>query len=296
MARSPELNRKIKRRRFIAGALFLIAVAVAAGVSIAAVGRHHTPVAAPAPVVPKPPKVFRIVFPEGFTRLDMGKRVHDVAKIADAEHRGRVRLNRAAYLNGSQHAVVRCFGRKPQTNLEGFLFPATYPFLTRTTSLQLVKYQIRTFCQRWRGVKLAYAHSKNLTNYDVLKIASMVEAEAGVPGDRAKIAAVIYNRLRDRMPLGIDSTLRYGLHIPPTQSITQAELASSSPYNTSKVFGLPPTPIGNPGLASIEAAAHPARVPYLYFVRIPGTHRSKFFVSIDAFDQYLSTHGYGPHS
>jgi uncharacterized YceG family protein len=282
MARSPELNRKIRRRRIIAGALFLIAVAVAAGVSIAAVGRHHTPVAAPAPAPAalRPAKVFRIVFPEGFTRVEMGKRVHDVATIADAEHHGHVRLNQAAYLNSSQKAVVRCFGRKPQTNLEGFLFPATYPFVKTTTSLQLVRYQLQTFCQRWRTVSFAYAHSRNLTNYDVLKIASMVEAEAGVPADRAKIAA----------------TLRYGLHIPPTQSITQAELASTSPYNTSKAYGLPPTPISNPGLASIQAAAHPAHVPYLYFVRIPKTHRSKFFTSVDAFDQYLSTHGYGPHS
>ena len=162
-----------------------------------------------------------------------------------------------------------CFGRKPQKNLEGFLFPATYDFLTGTTSKRLVLTQIQTFCQRWRTVNFAYAHSKNLTNYDILRIASMVEAEAGVPGDRAKIAAVIYNRLRDRMPLGIDATLRYGLHIPPTQSITEVEKNSDNPYNTGKVYGLPPTPIGNPGLASIEAAAHPANVPYLYFVRDP---------------------------
>jgi uncharacterized YceG family protein len=296
MARSPELTRTIKRRRIVAGLIFVIAVAVAAGVSIAAVGNHKAPKAAPPPAVAPPPKPFRIVFPEGFTRLQMAKRVHDVAKIADNEHRGHVRLSEPAYLKSSTRGVVPCFGRKPQTNLEGFLFPATYDFLTGTTSKRLVLTQIQTFCQMWHRVNFAYAHSKNLTNYDILKIASMVEEEAAVPGDRAKIAAVIYNRLRNRMPLQIDATLRYGLHIKPTQSITEAELNSNNPYNTRKLYGLPPTPIGNPGLASIRAAARPDKVGYLYYVRIPGTNRHVFFTNPNDYEQYLSTHGYGPHS
>ncbi len=123
----------------------------------------------------------------------------------------------------------------------------------------------------------------------------MIEEEAAVPADRPRIAAVIYNRLRNRMPLQIDATLRYGLHIPPTQSITESELASSNPYNTRKLYGLPPTPIGNPGLASLRAAAHPANVDYLYYVRIPGTNRHVFFENGAAYDQYLATHHYGPH-
>ncbi len=296
MARSEDLSRRVRRRRIVAAAVFVAVVAAAAGVSIAAVGRHSRPVAAPPPPPAAPPKPFRIVFPEGFTRAQMAVRVRDVARIADREHRGRVRLAERPYLAASTRAVVRCFGPSPRTDLEGFLFPDTYDFVAKTTSRQLVLAQIRTFCRNWRTVNLAYARSKNLTSDDVLKIASMVEKEAAVPGDRAKIAAVIYNRLHARMPLGIDATLRYGLHIPPTQSITQSELASSSPYNTSKAYGLPPTPIANPGLASIEAAAHPAKVGYLYYVRIPGTRRHAFFVSGTAFDAYLAAHGYGPHA
>jgi UPF0755 protein len=293
MARPPELSRRVRRRRIIAGVLFLAAVVAAAGVSIAAVRRHHAlPVAAPPPPSPRP---FRIVFPEGFTRAAMAVRVRDVARIADAEHRGRVRLTTAAYLAGSRQAVVHCFGKAPRRDLEGFLFPATYDFLTGTSSRRLVLDQLQAFCREWGTVNLAYARSKNLLPYDVLKIASMVEEEAAVPGDRAKIAAVIYNRLRDRIPLGIDATLRYGLHIPPTQSITESELQSSNPYNTRKFYGLPPTPIGNPGLASLEAAAHPAHVDYLYYVRIPGTNRHVFFANASAYDAYLATHGYGPH-
>src|SRR6185437_8908879 len=97
------------------------------------------------------------------------------------------------------------------------------------------------------------------------------------------------------VPLGIDATLRYGLHIPATQSITQSELASDNAYNTRKLLGLPPTPIANPGLAALEAAAHPSKLGYLYYARIPGTNHQKFFESYSAYEQYLSTHGYGPH-
>jgi UPF0755 protein len=95
------------------------------------------------------------------------------------------------------------------------------------------------------------------------------------------------------MPLGIDATLRYGLHIPPTQSILESQLASDSPYNSRKVAGLPPTPIANPGLASIQAAAHPAHVNYLYFVRKPDRVHHFFTASDTAFAQYECAHGYG---
>jgi UPF0755 protein len=293
MARHERLDHRTRRRRIAAAMGFVAAVAAAAGVSIAAV-RHHTTRSAPTTTVAvvRLPKPFRVVFPEGFTRAQMGVRVRDVARIADNEHRGRVRLNELAYLAGSAKAAVPCFGRSKRTKLEGFLFPATYQFLTVTTSRQLVLDQIQAFCRKWRRVDLSYARSKNLTPYDVLTIASMVEREASVPSERPLIAAVIYNRLRDRMQLGIDATLRYGLHIPPTKSITESELQSSNPYNTRRFFGLPPTPIANPGLASIQAAAHPAHVDYLYYVRKPD-HKHHFFTdSSSAFDAYLAAHGY----
>jgi UPF0755 protein len=235
---------------------------------------------------------FRIVFPEGFTRAQMAVRVHDVAHIAEAERHHPVALAAASYLRASRSGVVPCFGGHRYSDLEGFLFPATYDFLAATSSRALVADQLVAFCQRWSGVNLAYARSKNLTPYDVLTIASMIEKEGSLPSERSLIAAVIYNRLRDRMQLGIDATLRYGLKIPPTSSITDAELASPNPYNTRLHYGLPPTPIANPGLASIEAAAHPAHVDYLYYARIPGTNRQYFTASAAAFDQFLATHGY----
>ena len=240
-----------------------------------------------------PPKPFRIVFPEGFTRLQMGVRVKAVAKIAERERHRPVRLSQPAYLAATKSAVVRCFDRTRRANLEGFLFPATYDFLRKTTAPELVQAQLSAFCRNWGGVNMRYARSKNLTPYDVLIIASMIEGEAAVASERPLIAAVIYNRLHAGMPLGIDATLRYGLHISPTESIRQSQLHDPTPYNTRIRYGLPPTPISNPGLAAIKAAAHPAHVDYLYYAR-KKDHRHHFFTaSGTAYNQFLAQNGYG---
>jgi UPF0755 protein len=239
---------------------------------------------------------FGVVFPEGFTRAQMIDRVGAVVKIADGKLKGqKVALSKAGYAQASRHAVVPCFGKGLQKDLEGYLFPATYAFDVRTLGSNIVANQISAFCSQWARLDLTYAQSKNLTPYDVLKIASMVEAEAALPDDRPRIAAVIYNRLRLGIPLGIDATLRYGLHIPPTESITQKQLASDNPYNTRKLKGLPPTPISNPGVLSLRAAAHPVTAGWLYYARIPGTNRQKFFESYAAYQQFLKANGYGPH-
>jgi uncharacterized YceG family protein len=269
----------------------LSGVAIAIGV-LALAGCGSKAASAPPPP-PPPPKPFRIVFPEGFTRVQMAVRVKVVAKIAERERHKPVALSEPAYLASSRSAVVPCFGAKRWTNLEGFLFPATYDFLRKTTSRQLVADQLTAFCDEWRKVDMSYARSKNLTAYDVLMIASMIEKEAAVPSERPLMAAVIYNRLHDGMPLGIDATLRYGLHIPPTESIHQSQLQDSTPFNTRLHTGLPPTPIANPGLASIRAAAHPAKVDYLYYVRKPDHHHHFFTASAAAYNEYLATHGYG---
>jgi UPF0755 protein len=251
--------------------------------------RHHT-----LPPPPPPPHAYRVVFPEGFTRAQMGARVGAVAKIAERERHGRpVRLKGRTYLAASRRATVPCFRPRRWTNLEGFLFPSTYEFIFKTTSTQLVNTQLDAFCNVWNGIDLRYARSKNLTDYDVLKIASLIQGEAVVDSDRPKIAAVIYNRLHLGMPLGIDAALRYALHIPGTQSIHQSQLANDTPYNLRLHTGLPPTPIDNPGAASIRAAAHPAHVNYLYFVAEPDKRHHFFTASSSAFQQYLCQHGYG---
>jgi UPF0755 protein len=96
-------------------------------------------------------------------------------------------------------------------------------------------------------------------------VASMIEKEARIERDRPLIAAVIYNRLRDGMPLGIDATVQY-IDPDPSNGLTASDFEIDSPYNTRIHTGLPPTPIASPGLASLSAALEPAHVDYLYYV------------------------------
>ena len=240
-------------------------------------------------VVPKP---FRIVFPEGFTRKQMAARVTAVARIAQEERGRRVRLNARAYLRASARPRrEKGFGSKPLP-LEGFLFPATYEFTVRTTSAQLVAAQLKAFRREWAKLDLAYARSKNLTPYDVLIIASMIEKETPARNERRLVSAVIYNRLHEHIRLGIDAALRYGLDIPPTESIHESQLEDPTPYNTRNHEGLTPTPIASPGLASLQAAAHPAKVDYLYFVAKPDKKHHFFTASSAEFERYKAEHGY----
>jgi peptidoglycan lytic transglycosylase G len=205
------------------------------------------------------------------------------------------RLTRTGYLEASGTAVPPAEFRKDWklSSIEGFLFPATYEFTKLTSSARLVRDQLTAFRRQWRKVDLRYARSKNLTPYDVLIIASMVEKETVAPSERPLVAAVIYNRLHNRMPLGIDATIRYGRDVPGTEPLKQSDIESDSPYNTRKRLGLPPTPIANPGLASMRAAARPARVGYLYFVRKPDGVHHFFTASESEFCQKSLEYGYG---
>ena len=170
------------------------------------------------------------------------------------------------------------YGAEDAPNLEGFLFPDTWNDLPKKATVDdLVDRQLGVFQQRIAGVDMGYAKSKNLTVYDVLKIASMVEREIRIPEERRLAAAVIYNRLAAGDTLGIDATIRYYLQNYDEQ-LTESELADPHPYNTRVNPGLPPTPIGNPGLASIEAAANPAKSDAYFFVVKPGTCGEHVFV------------------
>jgi UPF0755 protein len=189
------------------------------------------------------------------------------------------------YLGDTRHTTLlnlRAYGAPRNLNtLEGFLFPSTYQLREPINMPALVADQLTTFRQQFATVNMAYARSKHLTPYDVLIIASMVEAEAGTPHDRPLIASVIYNRLRLGMPLGIDATVRYAVN-NYTSPLTDSQLASPSPYNTRNHTGLPPTPIDSPGLAAIQAAAHPRRTTYLYFVAKPCGNGASAFATTPA--------------
>jgi uncharacterized YceG family protein len=214
-----------------------------------------------APVVAKG-ATLDVTIPEGrsrreIARLVAGKGLRGGYLAASERFRGRLNPFRYGAPKGTR-------------SLEGFLFPSTYELKTGAPASDLVSKQLAAFRDNFDSVDLRRARRKNLTAYDVLIIASMVEREAQIASERAKVAAVIYNRLKDATPIGIDATIRYATD-NWTKPLKQSELNIDSPYNTRKRQGLPPTPIGNPGLASIRAAAAPANVDYRYYVVAPGS-------------------------
>ena len=236
----------------------------------------------------------RIIFPEGFSARQMIDRVAAVRRIAIRKRHVTPRLTGKGYAAALRASPApRAFRQYlKRRSVEGFLFPALYEFSPTTPASRLVANQVAAFERRWRTVDLRGARSRKRSPYDVLTIASMVERETVAPEERRLVAAVIYNRLERDMPLGIDATLRYGLGIPGTRPLTKTQLRSDSPYNTRRFKGLPPTPIGNPGLPSIRAAARPANVDYLYFVRKPDRVHHFFTADEKEFCRKAREYGY----
>jgi uncharacterized YceG family protein len=173
------------------------------------------------------------------------------------------------------------YGGKRARDLEGFLFPATYDLKRGRPAADLVTLQLRAFKREFPKVNLSAAKRRNLSAYDVLTIASMVDREAQLPKERAIIASVIYNRLREGIPLGIDATIRFATN-NWTKPLRESEIEVDSPYNTRSRKGLPPGPIGSPGLAAIRAAARPASTGFLFYVVKPGTCGEHAFSKTDA--------------
>jgi uncharacterized YceG family protein len=290
--REPPSRGRIWARRVIALGVLVLLLGGAAALVLTIRGGDAAP-PPPTTTAPPPPKPLRIVFPEGFTIDQMAERITAVNQIAWRKRHVRPKLSAARYERLTRNAgFPPGFGGR-RGRLEGFLFPATYDFTKRTTTAQLVKAQLAAFTKNWKGVDLRYARSKNLTPYEVLIIASMVEREAAVASERPLVASVIYNRLAAGMPLGIDATIRYGLDVPGTESLHESQLNTDSPYNTRLRTGLPPTPIGNPGLASIRAAAHPRKTRYLFFVRKRDSLRHFFTASESEFYRKQCEYGFG---
>jgi uncharacterized YceG family protein len=214
-----------------------------------------------------PPAIIpvKVVIPEGFSRVQIARRAQADTLSGD-------------YLAASKRSPLldpRRYGAPSgRSSLEGFLFPATYELSAGESVTRLVEEQLAAFMLRFGPRTEARARTLRVSPYQLLTIASMVEREARVARDRPLIAAVIYNRLRTGMALGVDATTYYALALRDgpaayERELSAADLRLESPYNTRLHTGLPPTPISNPGVESIEAAAHPARVPYLYYVAAP---------------------------
>ena len=199
------------------------------------------------------PPVTWVTIPEGFTSVQIAARL-SAAGLTSADD----------FL-----AVVRThhlyFGGQSTDGLEGYLFPDTYQVPRRADAEAIARLMTDRFMAELPANPVAAAKRLGFSIPQIVTIASMIEREGKVDAERPLIASVIYNRLHRGMPLEIDATIEYALpHHKPELSLS--DLAIDSPYNTYQHAGLPPTPISNPGKASLDAAFHPAHTPYLYYV------------------------------
>lgn len=223
-----------------------------------------------------------VTFPEGMTIAQMGERLASKLTFMTSDD------FLAAATDGSVVSELLPSGVK---TLEGLLFPDTYQVSGDGSETRVVSTMAAMMERVARQVDLkSGARIRGFSPYEILIIASLIEREAKVPEDRPKIAQVIYNRLAEKMKLEIDASVKYGLD--PSMSWTDMK-ATDTPYNTYLRAGLPPTPIANPGRASIQAALAPAGSPsktdeacqnlpagekcrYLYYVLADKTGRHVF--------------------
>lgn len=279
-------HRGLRARAGAVGALAVVAIAVWLLVLLVQhLGGSSVKTAPPPAVAP----AVKVVIPEGESRPQ-------IAAIARRDGLAGSYLRASASSPGLTPAR---FGAPAGTpNLEGFLFPATYQMPVHGNVSGLVARQLEAFQERFGPEEMRHARALGLSGYQMLIVASMIEREAYLARDRPLVAAVIYNRLRLGMPLGIDSTIRFALN-DYTRPLTEAQLKIDSPYNTRLHKGLPPTPISNPGMEAIEAAAHPAHVGYLYYVDgadgcgdlVFSDGEAEFEADKRAYDQALAANG-----
>jgi UPF0755 protein len=206
-------------------------------------------------------KTFEVTIPEGLSRREAAPAVDDSGV-------------EGSYLKASGSKKVLARGRrlgvpKGKKTVEGLLFPATYQLKAGSTAGKLVDKQLDAFRDNFRRIDRTRAKRKNLTRYDLVIIASLIERETPSDKERPLISSVIYNRLAAGEVLGIDATIRYAER-NWNRPLLQSQLDKDTPYNTRIHQGLPPTPIGNPGLASLKAAAKPAKTDFFFYVAKPG--------------------------
>ncbi|MDQ3660937.1 MAG: endolytic transglycosylase MltG [Actinomycetota bacterium] len=213
-----------------------------------------------------------VTFPEGSWIEDFAA---TLSKLTDISGEKFTRLATAGKLNSSLQP-------KGVDTLEGLMWPSTYQVVPKDDARSVALRMVKEFEHRAASLDFSEVQGTGVSVYEAIIVASMVEAEAMLDSERAKIARVIYNRLQQGTPLGIDATVNYALG-EHKRELTESDLAVDSPYNTRVVAGLPPTPIGAPGLASLKAAAHPAEGEWHYYVlrNCRGAH--SFSVSYDDF-------------
>lgn len=225
-----------------------------------------------------------LTIPEGANMFDIAQRV-EAAQLGSEE----------AFLDAAKRNVVLISDLDPGAqNLEGYLFPDTYHFQRKTTPDQIISAMVKRFRQETAGIHLTQNY------HNVVTMASLVERETPIAGERPMVASVFSNRMAKGMPLMTDPTIIYANLLTGTYrgAIFQSDLDTDSPYNTYKHTGLPPGPICNPGIASLKAAMSPAQTQYLYFVAAgtdPSGH-SRFAKTLEEHEQNVQAYRKAQHA
>lgn len=216
-------------------------------------------------------KVFRhvLTIPEGATLRDvawliLGKELGDAKRLLGL---------------GQDKEFITSLGMT-SPSLEGYLFPDTYHVPRGLSEQSLLTLMVRNFQKRYSADMATQAQQLDLTQHEVVTLASLVEKEAQIDAERPLIAAVFHNRLRRGMRLQCDPTVIYALGERFDGNLRKDDLQIDSPYNTYRYAGLPPGPIANPGQRALEAAVNPAAVDYLYFVATRDGGRHVFSKSL----------------
>ena len=217
---------------------------------------------------------FTFTIPEGLTLAQTAQAVGERSKVSAEDFEAAARRTDYGY----------AFLEDPEIETtEGFLFPKKYEFEEGVEAPQMVNRMLEQYLLETQDLDFEVAEeSLNLSEYEILTVASLIEKEAANNEERPLIASVIYNRLREDMPLQIDATIQYALG-EPKEDLSLEDLEVESPYNTYKIQNLPPGPIANPGLESIRAALRPADTDYRYYVLDAGGDKHTFTNNYDEF-------------
>lgn len=227
----------------------------------------------------------KVTIPEGYTMEQIFRKLEDenVCSYDD--------LMDAAANYSYNYSFIDQSMQGDAKRLEGFLFPDTYEFYQGMQASSAINKFLENFHDRITAEMLEKADERGMTMQEVVTVASMIEKEAANDDERAMIAAVIYNRIAAGMPLQIDSTIMYVL--PEHKDVlTVEDTKIDSPYNTYQNKGLPPTPIANPGLASLKATLSPASTQALYYALDAESGTHKFFTSYGEFQAFVAKQSY----
>jgi UPF0755 protein len=198
-----------------------------------------------------------LTIPEGWTIDQISRRVEAKTGVPAKEFADMARTGKKLF-------PFAFLDKDPGDSLEGYLFPKTYQVREKSTASTIIGMMLAQYEKETADVDYSYAVAHGLTEHDVLTIASIIEREATLQKDRPLVASVIYNRLAKHMKLQLDSTVMFV--IGNRERLYLSDLKVQSPYNTYLHYGLPPGPIANPGIESIQAAASPAKTGYYYYI------------------------------